>query len=139
MVDFALALATAAQALNLVKEMRGLEKSFDAAEFKLKIAELTEKLADLKLTLSDARQELSERQTEIAHLENLLSVLGDTVEEGGLKYLKNADGKPTGHPICPVCVQKDGFIFHTTSSNSAGRPEKCPHCKAEYHDVAVYL
>lgn len=138
MVDFVTAFASAAQALSVLKEMKGLEKAFDVAEFKLKIAELSEKLADLKIALADAKHELSEKQEEISDLERLLSVMGDTVEIGGLKYLKNGAGQPRGHPICPVCVQKHGFIFHTTTSFESGIPEQCPSCKAKYNNVAVF-
>lgn len=139
MVDFVNAFATAAQAIKLVQDLRGIEKAFDAAELKLKIADLTVALADLKVVLSEAKQEIADLQENKSRLETLLSKVGEMVEVGHFKYLKDAEGKPKGYPICPVCVQKHGMYFHTTDNYSVpGHPQQCPNCKALYHNVQVF-
>jgi hypothetical protein len=138
MVDFVTAFATAGNAIKLVSELRGIQKAFDEAEWKLKIAELNGALAELKNALIDAKQELSTKDEELKLLGDNFLVLKDTVETNGYRYDKKPDGQPTGHPYCPVCLQKDGYMFHTTLVwAEPGRPEQCPHCKAKYQ-ATVY-
>jgi hypothetical protein len=58
-------LSAVTQALNVVNWLRGIEKGYDAAEFKLKIADLYSALADAKLALADAKSEMDSKQAEI--------------------------------------------------------------------------
>jgi hypothetical protein len=53
-MDFAVALASAAQALTIVKQLREINKSVSEGELKSAMADLYGKLADLKIALSDA-------------------------------------------------------------------------------------
>jgi rubrerythrin len=132
MVDFATALATAGQALKLVNDLRGIQKAFDEAEWKLKVAELNGAIADLKNALVDAKEEVKAKDEELKLLGENFLVLKETVEFRGYKFDKKEDGKPTGHAYCPVCIQKDGYMFHLTSTWENGRPEQCPNCKAKF-------
>ena len=132
MVDFVTAIATATQAVKLVNDLRSVEAAFQSAESKLKIAELNGALADLKNALVDAKEEIRSKQEEFKNLENNFLVLKDTVEVRGFRYDKKEDGSPTGSPYCPVCIQKHGYMFHTTPSSKPGRLEECPGCKATY-------
>ena len=132
MVDFVTAFATATHAVNLVNQMRGIHKAFDESEWKLKVAELNSAIADLKLALVDAKQELSKKDEDLKYLGDSFLIFKETVEAHGFRYDKNADGRPTGHAYCPVCIQKEGYMFHLTSTWDPGRPEQCPHCKAKY-------
>jgi len=66
-MDIMTGISAVAQALNIVKSLREVEKGFDAAEFKLKIAELNSTLADAKL--ADAKTEIDSKQAEIAALD----------------------------------------------------------------------
>lgn len=132
MVDFAVAFTTAAHAVNLVNQLRGIQKSFDEAEFKLKIAELNSALADLKNALVDAKHEISGKDEEIKLLGDNFLVLKETVEAYGFRFDKKEDGTPTGHAYCPVCMQKEGYMFHLTQSMKPGRLEECPNCKATF-------
>ena len=136
MVDIMTALATASQAIKLANELRGIDKAMDAAEFKLKIADLTMALSDIKLALTDARDEIHAKNEEIKILESTLARTAEMVEENGYKYLKTSVGKPRGHAFCPVCEQKDGYLFNLASG--PGRNEFCPHCKSVFGHVAVY-
>jgi rubrerythrin len=138
MVDFVTAFATAGNAIKLVTELRSIQKAFDEAEWKLKVAELNGALADLKNALIDAKQELGAKDEEIKILGNNFLIFKETVEVSGHRYDKKTHGQPTGHPYCPVCLQKDGYMFHTTMVwGEVGRPEQCPNCKAKYQ-TTVY-
>lgn len=132
MVDFVTAFATAGHAINLVNQLRGIQKSFDEAEWKLKVAELNGAIADLKNALVDAKHELTNKEEELKHLEQNFLVLKETVEADGYRFDKKADGTPTGHAYCPVCMQKEGYMFHLTQSMKPGRLEECPNCEATF-------
>jgi rubrerythrin len=132
MVDFATAIATATQAVKLVNDLRAVDSLMQSAEYKLKIAELNGAIADLKNALVDAKTEAKSKEDEFKALEDNFLVLRETIEHQGFRYDKKEDGTPTGHPYCPVCIQKHGYMFHTTPSAKPGRLEECPNCKATY-------
>jgi hypothetical protein len=131
-VDFTSALATAGHALKLVTDLRGIQKAFDEAEWKLKVAELNGALAELKNALVDAKEQAKVKNEEIKILEENFLILKETVEVNGFKFDKTADGKPNGHAYCPVCIQKEAYMFHLTPTWEKGRPEQCPKSKAKF-------
>jgi hypothetical protein len=59
MTTIAEGFAAATAALNVAKELIGVKKAYDEAEFKLKIAELNGSLATVKISLADAQQSAS--------------------------------------------------------------------------------
>jgi hypothetical protein len=132
MVDIASGLSTAAHAFKLISDLRGIQKSFDEAEWKLKVAELNGAIADLKNTLVDAKEALNAKDEELKFLKKNFLILKETVEVGGFLFDKKPDGTPTGHAYCTVCTQKEGYMFHLTQSMKAGRLEECPNCKATF-------
>ena len=138
MVDFASAFAASGHAARLVTDLWGIQKAFDEAEWKLKVAELNGILADLKNALIDAKEEARLKDEEIQFLRDKFLILKETVSHAGYKFDKREDGKPTGHAYCPVCMQKDGYMFHLTTSMETGRPEQCPNCKAKYYNVTQF-
>ena len=135
MVDIPTALTIASHSIKLLQDLRGIDKSFDAAEFKLKIADLNTALADLKLALTDAREELSSKDVEIGKLKAQFRRFSETVEVKGFKYDKKDDGTPRGFAYCQVCEQKEGLLIHLTRIESI---DMCPNCKAKYQDVMIY-
>jgi hypothetical protein len=64
-MDIMTGLSALTQALNVANWLRGIEKEFDAAEFKMKIADLYSSLAEAKM---DAKTEMDNKQAEIAAL-----------------------------------------------------------------------
>jgi rubrerythrin len=138
MVDFVTAIATATQAVKLVNDLRSVEAAMQTAESKLKIAELNGAIADLKNALVDAKAEAKSKEDEFKALEDNFLIFKETVEVHGFRYDKKEDGTPVGHPYCPVCAQKHGYMFHTTQSMKPGRLEECPSCKATYQATAYY-
>lgn len=95
MIDWPVAFSTASQAINLLNELRSVDKEISQADLKLKIADLKGALADLKNTLTDAKTEASEKDEEISRLKKLQRRLADdTIELYGYRYRKRTDGKP---------------------------------------------
>jgi tetratricopeptide (TPR) repeat protein len=138
MVDFATAIATATNAYNALKELRAAEKAYDEATYKLKISELVTTISELRETLAQARDEARDREQAIAALERSFERKSDLVEFRGYKYEKRPDdGKPAGHPYCPVCEQK-GLLFLMHTAYKTGRPEQCPSCKTEITGANVF-
>jgi hypothetical protein len=101
-MDFIGAIATATKAMEGLKLLRGLEKSFDEASFKLTIADLTTNLADLKIALTEARSEAGDKDVEIQRLKKEFAfAVENTIEANGFRYTKSSDGRPQGMPFCP--------------------------------------
>jgi hypothetical protein len=135
-MDIMTGLSAVAQAMNIAKGLRDIEKGFDAAEFKLKIADLYSALADAKVALADAKTEIESKQAEIEALTAQFQVRTATVRYRGYKYERSADGKPQGYPFCLVC-ESDGKMIRTIGSGA--RPElRCPRCKAVYPSVSSF-
>jgi hypothetical protein len=141
MIDWALALSTASQALKFANDLRQIDKEVSQADLKLKIAELTETLADLKIMLTEAKVDAAEKDSEIERLKTLhRRLVDDVVELDGYKYRKRQDGKgpAAGYPFCNVCFQKNGLLFETTQVQEAGMPVQCPNCRAKYISVRTF-
>ena len=132
MVDIMTALATTGHISNLIKELLGIDKAVNAAEFKFKIAELTEAVSDLKLSLVEAKDDLATKDAEIERLKKQLQRKADLIEHNGYSYDKGKDGKPSGSAYCPVCEQKDGLLLHLPKPPPGISSAACPHCKAAY-------
>jgi hypothetical protein len=138
MVDFATAITTATHAYNALKELRAAEKAYDEAAYKLKISELVNVISELRETLAEARDEARAHTEEIASLKKSFEKRSKLVEFRGYYYEPHfEDGKPAGHPYCPVCEQK-GLLFLMSTAYKTGRPEQCPSCKTEINGAAVF-
>lgn len=85
-MDFSLALASAAQALNVVKQLREIDTAMSVADLKARMAELYGTLADVKIALSDAREVIHDREGEIKRLQDKISAL-------------------TSGEACPICTE----------------------------------
>jgi|ERR1700733_4054795 hypothetical protein len=72
-MDFIGIIAIATKAIEGLKLLRGLEKTFDEASFKMQIADITSNLADLKIALVEAKSEAAEKDAEISRLKKSLS------------------------------------------------------------------
>ena len=56
-MDLPAALSAASVAVKITKDLRDVERGFEASEYKLKIADLQSALADVKVALVDAQEE----------------------------------------------------------------------------------
>ena len=133
-MDFIGAIATATKAIEGLKLLGGLEKSFGEASFKLTIADLTTNLADLKIALGEAKSEAAEKDAEISRLKNEFAFRAEnTIESRGFRYEKSSDGKPQGMPFCIRCEKVDGRLIPIAFTMSkAGNKSVCPQCKADF-------
>ena len=139
-MDFIGAIATATKALEGLKLLRGLEKSFDEASFKLTIADLTTNLADLKIALGEAKSEAAEKDAEISRLKNEFAFRAEnTIESKGFRYEKSSDGKPQGMPFCIRCEKVDGRLIPIVFTLSKeGNQAVCPQCQSKFGVVRGY-
>lgn len=142
MIDWAVALSTASQAIKFANDLRSIDKEVSQAELKLKIADLTSTLADLKMILTEAKSDSAEKDEEITRLKKLQRRLEDeTVEPYGYKYRKRKDGKQggAGNPFCEVCLQKEGLLIETATMAGKGITAlQCPNCNGRNDGVRTY-
>jgi len=140
-IDFATAIAALGQAIKLAGDFRDVKKQLGEADLKLKVADLTTALATVKTTLVDAQADAAEKDKTIERLKSLNKrVADDLVVHKGYLYRKQPDSQqPAGNFMCPVCYQKEGFLFETTMVWEPGKPSQCPNCKAKYADVRTFL
>jgi ribosomal protein L29 len=132
-MDFALALASAAQALNIVKQINEIDRSLSEGELKAKMAELYMSLADVRMALSDAQQELHAKDREIADLKKRIADEKPLIEVNGYKY-EEVGGKPKGLPFCPNCLLegvqiRPAKVFHVY---------KCARCKSHFSSLQSF-
>ncbi|MBB5045927.1 hypothetical protein HNR60_000662 [Rhodopseudomonas rhenobacensis] len=127
-MDIAGALASAAAALNIVKQLNDVDRSLGEGELRAKIASLYVNLAEVKMALADAQQEIHEKDREIAELKKRTALAKPMIEVHGFSY-EAVEGKPTGGlPFCPNCLLEEVQI----------RPVKvlhafqCPRCKSHF-------
>lgn len=138
-MDFMTVLATASKSLEIAKAIKEIDRQIGEADLKAKAAELLSNIADLKIALVEAKEELQAKQQEISDLENAILRKEEMVRVQGYLYEKGSDGKPTGHPFCPVCDQDDAILMNTTTLIAkSGMPEQCPRCKAEFYQVSIF-
>ncbi len=64
-MDLMVAISAATKALEGLKLLREIDKSFDDSAFKMKIAEISSDVADLKFALTEAKTSLAEKGEEI--------------------------------------------------------------------------
>ncbi len=97
-MDIVTGLSTLAQALHVTKELREIDKSFDAATYKAKMADLYMALGDVKIALTDAKSELADKDREIAALKRQIeeSKSGEQCPLCGIGKMKLISSRP--HP-----------------------------------------
>lgn len=131
-MDIMTGLSAAAQALDITRKLRDLEKDFDRAEFKMQIADLYTALSDARMALADAKEELAKKEAEIRSLKEAKTDKMRTVAHRGYNFGIDGHGKSIGRPFCPVCEKTKGIQIQITKGT--GRHDICPSCKAAYSD-----
>lgn len=131
-------LVIAGQALDVLKAMRSVEKSYDAATLKAEIADLMDKVIDMKMALQDAREESEEKDRKISKLVEAADIRTKSMISNGYRYqeMLGKPGSPGGTPYCRKCDVVSGLMILTTD---AGRGTKCPNCNAAYPDARQYF
>jgi hypothetical protein len=126
-VDFATALASAAQALNVVKALREIDSALSVADLKARMAELYASLADVRMALTDARDEIRAKEEEIAALKKRQLEFKPMIEQHRFKY-EMIEGKASGLPYCSNCLL-DGVQIRPVKQLSG---HQCPKCKSTF-------
>jgi hypothetical protein len=127
-MDFATALASAAQALNVVKALREIDSALSVADLKAKMAELYGSLAEVRMALTDARDEIRAKEEEITALKRRQIEAKPMIEQHGFQFEK-VDGKASGLPFCPNCLL-EGVQIRPVKQISG---HQCPKCKSQFH------
>ena len=124
-MDLISGLAAVSQAVQLVKDIKGIDRSVDEAAFKLKLAELTVALADTKIALSDAKVTILQKDEELNELKRRLETLisGEACPICGVGTLKVVSSRP--HPTFGDFGHQERTL--KCSSRSCGHTEKRHH------------
>ncbi|MCX8572990.1 hypothetical protein [Aminobacter sp. MET-1] len=131
-------LTAIATAVGIAKDLRDIDSSFDKAELKAKLADVISTLSDVRMPLVEAQEELFAKDRDISKLREDLRFLDEaTVEVDGYRY-RAAEGSPSGHAFCPICIQDGRWINMVTLVNTPGRPEACPKCEAVFGYISKY-
>jgi hypothetical protein len=132
-MDVMTALAAVSQALDGLNKIREIEKDFDAAALKLEVANLASSLADAKMSLLDIKEDLAKKDSEIKRLIDAAKFQAQLVTYREYQYEADENGKPTGSPFCPVCIQNGAVHIRLTKDARGIRGEgDCPRCKAHF-------
>jgi hypothetical protein len=132
-MDIAAALASAAQALNVVKAIRDIDNAMGVADLKAKMADLYGNLAEVRMALTDAQDALRTKDAEIAELKKRKAEAKPMVEANGFQY-EEVDGKPKGLPFCPNCLS-EGVQMRPAKVLHAFQ---CPRCKSFFDGLTNY-
>lgn len=117
------------QSIGIVKQLRDIDKSYDASLYKSQVAELYTNLADLKMALSDAREDLHEKDQEIVSLNKRIEEL-------------------TSGEACPICGEGKMKTIQVSEHPMFGEVgvqekqlqcEKCAHTEKRMHDPSNML
>jgi len=125
-MDIATGLTLLAQATGIVKDLREVDKGFDAAALKSQMADLYGTLADVKIALSEAREAIYERDRKIRELEEKVTAL-------------------TSGEACPLCGGGRMKVFASREHPEFGfagvqertlKCDNCGHTEKRLHDPA---
>lgn len=134
-MDIMSALATAGEAIKMVKHIKDLDHSLDKAEMKSAMAELHSNLADMKMALSDARIELHEAGQQISELKAALIAKAALKEVGDFSYACDHSGQPKGLPVCTACLADSGKQIRLSYIDETIALAQCPKCSTNYFNA----
>lgn len=135
-MDITSGLAAASNALSIADWLRNVGKNYDAAEYKLKIADLLCALADAKLALNQAKENELAHANEVARLKESFERKGTLVRARHHQYFSDAEGQPTGYPVCPSCLVS-GVLVETVPKGNF-RSSQCPACDKDFSPITGF-
>lgn len=136
-MDLMVAISAATKAMEGVKLLRDIEKSFDESEYKIKIADILSNMADLKIAILEAKDTIAGKDEELTKLRQAFAFKFEkTVAVRGFTYEQDSKGGPQGMPFCPRCETIDGRLIRIVGTRSkekgGGYVAMCPQCKADF-------
>jgi predicted nuclease with TOPRIM domain len=134
-MDIITAIAAGTRALDAVRAVQDLNKSYDEATWKAKTAELLSDIADMKVALVEAQDRIRELQNQNEKLQaKLIFKVEKTKYEKGWRYEIFEDGTLADFPFCQRCETEGQFVRIV---RSLGSFSSCPGCKANYETRSV--
>jgi hypothetical protein len=131
-MDLMTGIAAATKALEALKAVREIDKSYDDATWKAKVAELMVSVADMKLALIDANDTIRALENDKRELTNKLTFKAEkTIYKNGCLYEVFEGGGVAEFPFCQRCLTEAKYIRLARPSMSGGIA-MCPGCKATF-------
>lgn len=138
MISIPVLLTSINASITIARAVADASTQYSQAELKLKMADIMSTLADAKIALAEAKEQLDAKDKKIESLSGAFKRLEETIEINGTIYKKGPDGKPTGRPLCSVCIQKDGVQMVIEKNLGSMGGFRCPACKAQFGRLATY-
>ena len=134
-MDIMTAIAAGTRALEAVRAVQDLNKSYDEATWKAKTAELISDIADMKVTLVEAQERIRELQNQNEEQQaRLIFKVEKTKYEKGWRYEIFEDGTIADFPFCQRCETEGKFVRIV---RGPGAWSNCPGCNATYDTRSV--
>src|SRR6516225_4090569 len=110
-MDIVTAITAGTKALEALKAIQDISKSYDAATWKAKVAELMSDIADMKLALIDANDKIRELEQENHALTERVRFKAEKITyERGLSYEIFDDGAVAEFPFCQNCMTSGKYV-----------------------------
>jgi len=131
-MDIVAAIATGTKAIEVLKAIKDINKSFDDATWKGKVAELISDIADMKIALTEANDKVITLEKEKQDLlAKVIFKSEKTIYESGWLYEVFDDGKIAELPFCQSCTT-DGNYVRISYAALGQDKSMCPRCKTLY-------
>ena len=130
-MDIITAIAAGTKALEALKTVQDINKSYDAATWKAKVAELMSDVADMKLALIEANDKIRMFEKEKDALTaKVLFKAEQTKYENGHLFEVFENGEIAEFAFCQNCLTNGKFVRIARSAND--HSAFCPGCKSHY-------
>jgi hypothetical protein len=135
-MDIMTAIAAGTRALEALKAVQDLNRSYDAATWKGKVAELMSDIADMKIALIEANDKIRDLTEQNEKLSAQIRFKAEkTKYENGLRYEVFDDGKVADLPFCQNCETNGKFVRLARALTGHA---VCPNCKAAFDLQSVF-
>jgi hypothetical protein len=129
-MDIMTAIAAGTRALEAVKAVQELNKSYDEATWKAKTAELISDIADMKVALVEAHERIRQLQNQNETLQDQLTFKAEKTKYlKGWRYEIFDDDTVADFPFCQRCETEGKFVRIV---RGLGSTANCPGYKGTY-------
>lgn len=129
-MDIITAISAGTKALEVLKAIKDIDKSYDAATWKAKVAELMSDIADMKLALVEANDKIHTLNKEKEELkEKVVFKAEKTVYKKGNLFEVFDNNEHAEFPFCQNCMTAGRYVRIVRGPNSDAI---CPRCKTHY-------
>jgi hypothetical protein len=129
-MDIITAISAGTRALEALKAVQDLNRSYDEAAWKGKLAELMSDVADMKIALIEANDQIRDLKEQNKTLTAKITFKAEkTMYEKGHRYEVFDDGSVANFPFCQNC-ETNGKLVRLT--RVLGNVATCPSCKSNF-------